>query len=232
MGDNAFNEALTAKRAREYTHQNALALTPRQEAIRSAVGNAFASMIPGVGDVMDAREGYDTLREAGGDFERGDYLSGIGNTLSGAAIGASALIPFLGMGGIKRAVGNVGDAVSEGRRGGGDTVVLYHGTTPDSYDSIQASGAFDSTAFFTPSRRGAEDYAANVGGDDSTVIAVRVPKSALLIDTDASGARLMSVEDAAQYLGEADLSIEDFIRRDQSFGVERLNEIEVIRDND
>jgi hypothetical protein len=104
-------EIETARRAREYTHQNALALTPRQEAIRSAVGNAFASMIPGVGDVMDAREGYDTLREAGGDFERGDYLSGIGNTLSGAAIGASALIPFLGMGGIKRAAENVGEAV-------------------------------------------------------------------------------------------------------------------------
>jgi hypothetical protein len=127
MGDNAFNEALTAKRAREYTHQNALALTPRQEAIRSAVGNAFASMIPGVGDVMDAREGYDTLREAGGDFERGDYLSGIGNTLSGAAIGASALIPFLGMGGIKRAAENVGEAVNEGRKG----IRAYHGSPHD-----------------------------------------------------------------------------------------------------
>jgi hypothetical protein len=161
MGDNAFNEALTAKRAREYTHQNALALTPRQEAIRSAVGNAFASMIPGVGDVMDAREGYDTLREAGGDFERGDYLSGIGNTLSGAAIGASALIPFLGFGGIKRAAENVGEAVSDGRKG----IRAYHGSPHDfdrfSMDKIgtgEGAQAYGHGLYFAQQEDTAQQY--------------------------------------------------------------------------
>ena len=102
---NAFADPkMRAKLASEMTHKNAFALSPRQRANLSAIGNAFLSVVPVVGDVIDAKEGYETLTRAGDDFERGDYVSGIGNTLSGAAIGASAALPFIGLGGIVKGV--------------------------------------------------------------------------------------------------------------------------------
>ena len=135
---NAFADPkMRAKLASEMTHTNAFALSPRQRANLSAIGNAFLSVVPVVGDVIDAKEGYETLTRAGDDFERGDYVSGIGNTLSGAAIGASAALPFIGLGGITRAVRNASDAVDLGRaeqKG----ITAYHGS-PHDFDKFDLS---------------------------------------------------------------------------------------------
>jgi hypothetical protein len=100
-----------------------------------------------------------------------------------------------------------------------DLVELFHGTTPEGFSSIMSSKKINQPAYFSPRRSVAEDYAMNVGGNEGTVVRVRVPKSALMIDLDLPGGKLLSPKEAAGYLDEPDLTIDDFIKRGYSVGV-------------
>lgn len=101
-------------------------------------------------------------------------------------------------------------------RGVDDTVRLYHGTTEDGMRGLEESGQFFGRPFLTPDRMVAEDYAANVGGDKDTVLAIDVPKSLLEVDFDLPGSRTLTVDDANAYSGKSGWTIDDYLKSGQS----------------
>lgn len=88
---------------------------------------------------------------------------------------------------------------------------LYHGTSEEAANAIRETGFICGPVFLTPSRSTAEGY-----GEE--VISVSVADDSLMIDLDMPGAKLLSVTDAAEYLGE-EWDIAEFIRRGYSVGV-------------
>lgn len=92
---------------------------------------------------------------------------------------------------------------------------LFHGTTAQAAEEIVASGFLRGPVFLTARRDVAEDYAGY-----GEVIVVHVADGDLMVDLDMPGARLLSVADAAAYLGEdSATNIEWFIERGYSVGV-------------
>ena len=76
------------------------------------------------------------------------------------------------------------------------------------------SGRINGPSYFSPDRNKAKTY-----GDD--VVEVNVPKTALKIDLDLPGGKLLSVEEANGYLDNPDWNLDDYLGRGFSVGVEQ-----------
>lgn len=114
-------------------------------------------------------------------------------------------------------VGGGGGAFSapKGSLRSGGLRTLYHGTSDDAAEMIAESGRINGPAYFTPDYNTAQNYA-----DGGRVLSVDIPESSLMIDLDLPGGLLLDVEGAANYLGEAGWTLDDFIRRGYSVGVQ------------
>lgn len=155
------------------------------------------TMIPPFGFATSA---YDAGR-AGGE---GDYATA-------AILGAMTFAPS----------GKLGkDVLKDGMAVSSDELVdLFHGTTPEGYDAITSSKQMFESSRFSPRKDVAESYAGNVGGDANTVVRVKAPISALMIDLDLPGGKLLPPDEAAAYLDKPDWTISDFIEHGYSVGV-------------
>jgi hypothetical protein len=117
--------------------------------------------------------------------------------------------------GLLNALAQYPGALVAGSGGAGDTVTLYHGTSPEGLAAIQQTGHINSPAFFSPTKKAASEYAA--GGP---VVEVKVPKSSLKIDFDLPGAQLLGVADANGYAGNENWTVDDYLNAGHSVGTE------------
>lgn len=102
---------------------------------------------------------------------------------------------------------------------GSNLVDLFHGTTPEAFESINEQGILNGPAYFTPRRSIAEDY-----GDLDSILEVRLPSGELMVDLDLPGGQLLPPQAAAGFLdwpSPDDATIEDFIDGGYSVGVKK-----------
>ena len=90
---------------------------------------------------------------------------------------------------------------------------LYHGTDEMGYKGIQKTGTINGPVYLTPDF----DVAKMYGRD---VVSVDIDISALKIDFDLPGGKLLDVESANAYSEHADWTINDYIENGYSVGVE------------
>ena len=90
---------------------------------------------------------------------------------------------------------------------------LYHGTNAEGFAGIQRDGVINGPVFLTPRK----DVAIEYGGDHA--IEVGILEDDLLIDLDLPGARLLTVDEANDYLGNDGWSISKYLDEGYSVGV-------------
>jgi hypothetical protein len=84
-------------------------------------------------------------------------------------------------------------------------VTLYHGTP--AAEQIKRAGRIEAPVYLSSRKSSAEQY-----GD---VIPVQVPKSALKIDADLPGGKLLSIKEANDYFGNKGWTIDDYLASDR-----------------
>lgn len=89
---------------------------------------------------------------------------------------------------------------------------LFHATDDAGLAGIEAAGAIRGPVFLTPVRDVAEGYAPNV-------LSVQVDADSLMIDCDLPDQKLLTVDEANEYLGN-DWTIDEYIRNGHSVAVE------------
>jgi hypothetical protein len=102
----------------------------------------------------------------------------------------------------------------DGRSSSG--ITLYHGTSKSNFSEISKTGILNGPVFLTPKKEVAGEYSG-----DGEVIEVNIPEKDIKIDLDLPGAKLLSVEEANDYLGNQDWTLDTYIENGYSVGTEK-----------
>jgi hypothetical protein len=182
------------------------------EGVKADPVGAVLDVLPVVGEIrsgMDASKYSDAAVEAeiAGDEPRASMFRQL------AAMSTAGAAPILGVGArLAKRGAKAGVEAAE------DTVKLFHGTTEEGYKGITSSNKIEGPVYLTPRSDVAKDYSLQ-NSSDPYVVEVNVPKNKLMIDFDLPGGRLLDVESANSYSGNTGWTIDDYLSRGYSVGV-------------
>ena len=106
---------------------------------------------------------------------------------------------------------NKSAAVSGNSKSG---IKLYHGTNKSGKAGIDSDKKINGPAYFTSQKSVADDYGSG------EVVSVSIDRDDLMVDLDLTGGRLLNVEAANEYLGNDGWTIDDYLEKGISVGVD------------